>query len=130
MSFFPGSNFPGSNFPRSNFQGTNSKRAMSLFHAFNLRNGAIGQRRDGAPQAAGLRDKTPWFGLGKITGLMKYWSARAAVRQLAAKDDRILRDIGLVRSDIDRALLCPLDRDPTHLLRSARRAGQRRGDAS
>jgi uncharacterized protein YjiS (DUF1127 family) len=41
---------------------------------------------------------------------------RATVQKLQSLDDRMLKDIGLHRSDIDRVLLLPLNEDPSRHL--------------
>lgn len=43
-------------------------------------------------------------------------AGRRALRQLAAADDRMLKDIGLDRSDLRNAAAQPIYRDPTQLL--------------
>jgi uncharacterized protein YjiS (DUF1127 family) len=43
-------------------------------------------------------------------------AGRRALRQLAGADDRMLKDIGLDRSDLRNAAAQPLYRDPTQLL--------------
>lgn len=57
------------------------------------------------------------------TTLRRVWNTlknRHAVAQLADFDDRMLKDIGLIRSDIDAALDHPIDQDPSmHLSRVA-----------
>jgi uncharacterized protein YjiS (DUF1127 family) len=52
------------------------------------------------------------------------WRHRGDLGQLAAFDDRMLRDIGLNRCDLNDALSEPLWRDPTAVL--ARRQHERR----
>src|SRR3954451_2909700 len=52
---------------------------------------------------------------------------RREVRQLCAWDDRMLKDIGMTRSDVMGALSEPLSRDPSAVL--AARFGRRRGRA-
>jgi uncharacterized protein YjiS (DUF1127 family) len=49
-------------------------------------------------------------------------SQRRALDQLARLDDRMLKDIGLFRGDIDAAACLPLRRDPIALLASRRTA--------
>jgi uncharacterized protein YjiS (DUF1127 family) len=49
-------------------------------------------------------------------------SQRRALDELARLDDRMLKDIGLFRSDIDAAACLPLRRDPIALLASKRTA--------
>lgn len=51
---------------------------------------------------------------------------RLAVQRLADLDDRALKDIGLVRSEVAGALAAPLHVDPSRLL-SDRRMEHRRG---
>lgn len=62
------------------------------------------------------------------TAVRRLWTTlknRRAVSGLSAYDDRMLKDIGLVRSDIDAALDCPLDQDPSvHLTRVAAGRGR------
>jgi uncharacterized protein YjiS (DUF1127 family) len=41
---------------------------------------------------------------------------RRQISRLASLDDRCLKDIGLVRSDVDAALSTPMHRDPSHHL--------------
>ena len=44
-----------------------------------------------------------WIGAGALAAAA-YWERRAAVRALLERDDRELRDIGLVRSQIEAAV--------------------------
>ena len=44
-----------------------------------------------------------WLGAGALAAAA-YWERRAAVRALLERDDRELRDIGLVRSQIEAAV--------------------------
>ena len=44
-----------------------------------------------------------WLGAGALAAAA-YWERRAAIRALLARDDRELRDIGLVRSQIEAAV--------------------------
>jgi uncharacterized protein YjiS (DUF1127 family) len=60
--------------------------------------------------AAGRPDITPasggivrWFGRGAYA-LSAYWERRAAIRALLQRNDRELRDIGLLRSQIELAV--------------------------
>ncbi|MEM7774644.1 MAG: DUF1127 domain-containing protein [Pseudomonadota bacterium] len=46
---------------------------------------------------------------------------RRSLSKLRRLDDRALADIGLTRSDVDRALLAPLGHDPTMELEVSRR---------
>ena len=67
-------------------------------------------------------------GVDMLTGvadfLQRAAAGRRALRQLAAADDRMLKDIGLDRSDLRNAAAEPLYRDPTALL--AGRVGEMR----
>ena len=44
-----------------------------------------------------------WIGAGALAAAA-YWERRAAIRTLLERDDRELRDIGLVRSQIEAAV--------------------------
>ncbi|MDO9560040.1 MAG: DUF1127 domain-containing protein [Bradyrhizobium sp.] len=44
-----------------------------------------------------------WIGAGALAAAA-YWERRAAIRALLERDDRELRDIGLVRSQIEAAV--------------------------
>ena len=52
---------------------------------------------------------------------------RRAVMRLSELDDRALKDIGLVRSDLAGALSAPLHVDPSLILSDRRLARERRG---
>jgi uncharacterized protein YjiS (DUF1127 family) len=56
------------------------------------------------------------------TRLVRAASQRRALDELARLDDRMLKDIGLFRGDIDAAESLPLGRDPIALLASRRTA--------
>jgi uncharacterized protein YjiS (DUF1127 family) len=49
-------------------------------------------------------------------GIGRAYAGRRVLRQLARSDDRMLKDIGLDRSDLRSAAAEPLYRDPTELL--------------
>ncbi len=51
-------------------------------------------------------------------GVVKAWEHRRQVRALGAYDDRMLKDIGLYRSDVDAALDAPIFSDPSQVLTS------------
>jgi uncharacterized protein YjiS (DUF1127 family) len=56
-------------------------------------------------------------GLAHVVDFLERAAAgRRALRQLASADDRMLKDIGLDRSDLRNAASQPLYRDPTRLL--------------
>jgi uncharacterized protein YjiS (DUF1127 family) len=59
-----------------------------------------------APQASiptGAGGWARWIGAGALAAAA-YWERRAAIRALLERDDRELRDIGLVRSQIEAAV--------------------------
>jgi uncharacterized protein YjiS (DUF1127 family) len=57
-----------------------------------------------------------------LTGLSKALRHRGEIKHLAEFDDRMLKDIGLTRSDVSSALSEPLIRNPSWVLvRSAER---------
>jgi uncharacterized protein YjiS (DUF1127 family) len=56
-----------------------------------------------------------WVARG-IEGVVRAYEGRQVLRQLANSDDRMLKDIGLNRSDLRNAASEPLYRDPTVLL--------------
>jgi hypothetical protein len=51
-----------------------------------------------------------------VEGVMRAYAGRQVLRQLARSDDRMLKDIGLDRSDLRNAASEPFYRDPTALL--------------
>ena len=61
-----------------------------------------------------------WFGRWAYA-LGAYWERRAAIRALLQRDDRELRDIGLLRSEIEAAVRGGFSSD----MRRARQAGFR-----
>jgi uncharacterized protein YjiS (DUF1127 family) len=56
-----------------------------------------------------------WIARG-VEGIARAYEGRQVLRQLARSDDRMLKDIGLDRSDLRNAASEPLYRDPTVLL--------------
>jgi uncharacterized protein YjiS (DUF1127 family) len=57
-----------------------------------------------------------------LTNLVKALRHRGEIKHLAEFDDRMLKDIGLTRSDVSSALSVPLSRNPSWVLvRSAER---------
>jgi uncharacterized protein YjiS (DUF1127 family) len=56
--------------------------------------------------------------LGVGRGVARRFTNRAAIRQLAAADEFMLRDIGLSRSDVDAALRAPPLTDPIAYVRA------------
>lgn len=58
--------------------------------------------------------------LGSIRKLAQSLASRARIRSMYRLDDDLLRDIGLVRGDIDWALSVPLYVDPSMRLNEAR----------
>ena len=73
------------------------------------------------PVRHGSRLSKLWRHAGRLYIALKH---RLEARRLATFDDRMLKDIGLDRSDVDHALSAPLSLDPTEIL--AGRARQRR----
>jgi uncharacterized protein YjiS (DUF1127 family) len=59
---------------------------------------------------------------GLATRFVRAVSQRRALGELTRLDDRMLKDIGLFRGDIDAAESLPLGRDPIALLASRRTA--------
>ena len=83
--------------------------------------------RIGVPYAtAARRAGATAFGHAKAFAVAL--SHRRQIRRLCALDDRMLKDIGLTRSDVAGALSEPLSRDPSAIL--AARFGHRRAGAS
>lgn len=58
----------------------------------------------------------------KLMRVWGYWQNRRQLAKLAVMDDRLLQDIGLIRSDIDQAYLVPFNEDATEFLSNARHA--------
>lgn len=56
---------------------------------------------------------------------LRAFSQRRALRELARLDDRMLRDIGLTRTDIDAAVSLPRGTDPIAFLAARRPRPQR-----
>jgi uncharacterized protein YjiS (DUF1127 family) len=57
------------------------------------------------------------LGIVRQTGaVLKALRHRREVLRLADLDDRVLKDIGLLRSDVEGALLAPLHEDPSKVL--------------
>lgn len=56
-----------------------------------------------------------WIARG-VDGIKRAMEGRRMLRHLALADDRMLKDIGLNRSDLRSAAAEPLFRDPTRLL--------------
>jgi uncharacterized protein YjiS (DUF1127 family) len=56
-----------------------------------------------------------WIARG-VDGIARAYEGRRVLRQLARSDDRMLKDIGLNRSDLRNAASEPIYRDPTALL--------------
>ena len=56
-----------------------------------------------------------WVARG-IEGIARAFAGRRMLNELARADDRMLRDIGLTRSDLRDAAAEPLYRDPTEVL--------------
>lgn len=54
--------------------------------------------------------------VGALLRLRALWRARREMARLARLDDRMLRDIGVERADVDWALLQPWSVDPTLVL--------------
>ena len=51
-----------------------------------------------------------------VAALFRASANRRAVMSLRAMDDRMLKDIGLTRADVDGALSQPLHKDPSRIL--------------
>jgi uncharacterized protein YjiS (DUF1127 family) len=78
--------------------------------------------RVGVPYATGVK-RAGAAALGHAKAFAVALSHRRAVKRLCAWDDRMLKDIGLTRSDVVGALSEPLSRDPSAVL--AARVGRR-----
>lgn len=62
-----------------------------------------------------------------VGAIWSAWDHRRALSQLGGLDDRMLRDVGLTRSDLRDAAAAPLLQDPTRVL--VLRATERRAAA-
>jgi uncharacterized protein YjiS (DUF1127 family) len=85
--------------------------------------------RTGTTLASGMRGLA--FDLvAAAAALARVWRNRRQVHRLTELDDRTLKDIGLLRSDIEGALLEPLHKDPSRVLsvRREERRGRLRAD--
>jgi uncharacterized protein YjiS (DUF1127 family) len=63
----------------------------------------------------GFAEVAGWLA-GGASGIARVVTGRRVLRELASFDDRMLKDIGLTRSDLRNAAAEPLLRDPTALL--------------
>ena len=63
----------------------------------------------------------------RLRALHGVWKARREITRLSELDDRMLKDIGVQRADIDWAYLQPWSVDPTQVL--AERVSRRRASA-
>ncbi|HEY7085335.1 MAG TPA: DUF1127 domain-containing protein [Hyphomicrobiaceae bacterium] len=93
-----------------------------MFKLINAKGGAAlsplaGRSRLGAPQPHSLAGSLLTGARWLAAGLAKELAARRAMRSLASLDDRMLRDIGLERGQID------------HAVREGRQAARRVDDA-
>jgi uncharacterized protein YjiS (DUF1127 family) len=59
---------------------------------------------------------------GVVARYVRALTRRRALRELARLDDRMLKDIGLFRADLEAAECLPLGSDPIVLLRARRSA--------
>ena len=80
--------------------------------------------RTGATFGSGMRGLAGDL-MAAGAALWRVWRNRREVQLLTELDDRTLKDIGLLRSDVEGALLEPLHKDPSRIL-SVRRE-ERRG---
>lgn len=55
--------------------------------------------------------------LWSLVAVTRWLAHRREVARMLQMDDRALKDIGLVRSDVQGALAGPFPHDPTHVLR-------------
>jgi len=81
----------------------------------------IASRRQGRSATAAFFERFA----SRVRRYARALSQRQALRKLARLDDRMLKDIGLFRGDIDAAESLPLGNDPIALLQSLR-AGRNR----
>jgi uncharacterized protein YjiS (DUF1127 family) len=79
--------------------------------------------RTGMGFGSGLRGLASDLAAGSAA-LWRAWRNRREVHRLTELDDRTLKDIGLLRSDVEGALLEPFHKDPSRAL-SVRREEHR-----
>jgi uncharacterized protein YjiS (DUF1127 family) len=84
------------------------------------------------PRLAAAVGRTVGVGLHRIKGIVRALAHRSEIRQLSALDDRMLKDIGLSRSDVVGALSEPLLKDPSTVLlvRSVERRARQHAPAA
>ncbi|HZB37299.1 MAG TPA: DUF1127 domain-containing protein [Beijerinckiaceae bacterium] len=80
--------------------------------------------RTGTASGSGLRGLASDLAAAGAA-LRRMWRNRREVHRLSELDDRTLKDIGLLRSDVEGALLEPLHKDPSRIL--SLRRDERRG---
>ena len=78
----------------------------------------IASRRQGRSATAAFFERFA----GRVRRYARALSQRQALRKLARLDDRMLKDIGLYRGDLEAAECLPRGSDPIVLLRSRRAA--------
>ena len=85
---------------------------------------AEGQRTSSQPFTLPFGGAYEWVVRG-LGGIARAMAGRRALKDLASFDDRMLKDIGLNRSDLRNAAAEPVYRDPTAIL--AGRVDESRG---
>ena len=76
-----------------------ARKRLENDHAISMISTAAGRPGNTAASGGIVR----WFGRGAYA-LAAYWERRAAIRALLQRNDRELRDIGLLRSEIELAV--------------------------